>query len=294
MTSKKSDHFDKSDPHSADDDAWKNLAAGEPAFYRGAHIGEVVYAESYLHHIFVRMNPPQSTELTKISPCVKESFLLHSDEVLVGGNSIHRFDYQQRIGMFNLKSPRGNYSRRTRPNPSGTCVLLNDIGKMLFNNNHEAEKESLARGCEVIAGAFDQLMSTIQKTPEMAKKFRTHLFREFTVSEGFDIQFEHQFTDADYVYGTHLSDAVEKCIDRFAAVGPTFANIHFAEFTLLFHRDTFFEGHEEVNVSFPKTQISGDLNDLQPWKVGTSHLPTTSPLRLVGCRLCLQRTISGH
>ena len=236
------------------------------------------------------MNQPPHTNLRHIAQIENESFRLHSGEVLVSGKSIHRFRYQQFTGLFNLKSPRGNYSRRPRPNPSGTCVLLNDIGKMLFNENYEAEKKSLARGCEVVAGAFDQLMSTIQKTPELAKKFRAHLFREFTDSEGFNIHFEHPVTDAEYVYGSHLSEAVKACTERFAAVGPTFANIHFAEFTLLFHRDTF-EGHEEVNVSFSKVQISGDLSDLQPWKVGTSHLPTTSTLRLVGCRLRLQRTV---
>ena len=289
MTSNNSDHFDKSDPPSTDDEAWKSLAPGKPAFYRGAHIGEVVYAESHHQVIYVRMNQPESG-LQTIQRYRIESFLLHSGEVLVDGDSIHRFGYQQFSRMFNLKSPRGNYSRHARPNPSGTCVLLNDIGEMLFNNNHEAEKESLAKGCEVVAGAFNQLMSTIQNTPEMAKKFRTHFFREFTVSEGFNIQFEHAFTDAEYVYGTHFSDAVEKCIERFAAVGPTFANIHVAVFTLLFHRDTF-EGYKEVNVSFPKFRISRDLNDLQPWEVGTSDLPTTSPLRLVGCRLRLERTI---
>lgn len=289
-----SDHFNKSDLHHTGDDAWKSQAPWTQAMMRGAHVGEVVPIRvdrnGGMRMLSKRGRPGASGSTLNLS---KESYLLHTDVVLgVGG--IHHLGSQLDFeDAFNLQNepPAPNTPpiyRNAHHNQIGTCVLLNDVGKMMFNNNAATEAEALKTGCASIAKAFDAFMKLLQKSAADATRFRTHVFGTFGPEDAFSAAFDFNVKTQPYVYGQPLEEALNACFERFATVAPTFANAHQVEFTLRFIHETA-SGNEEVLIARSKDWLSGRLEDLTPWKLQRVEVPEETPLRLVGFRLELQR-----
>lgn len=290
-----SDQFNKSDLHHPGDDAWKSQQPWTKAMMRGAHVGEVVQIRKDTDNTLWLLSPQaaQRGGRGEKIPLGKHSFLLHTGGVCgIGGESLH--DSQLFDRAFNLidEPPNPNvppiYRGGARRRKLGTCVQLNDVGKMMFNNNAATEAEALKAGCASIAVAFDTFMILLQKSAADATRFRTHVFGTFGPEDAFSAAFDFNVKTQPYVYGQPLEEALNACFERFATVAPTFANAHQVEFTLRFIHETA-SGNEEVLIARSKDHLSGRLDDLTPWTLQRVEVPEETPLRLVGFRLELLR-----
>ena len=116
---------------------------------RGAHVGEVVPIRVDRSG-GLRLLPKKARHGANGSDLSlsKESYLLHTDVVLGVGGIHHPGSQLDFEDAFNLQNepPAPNTPpiyRNVRHSQIGTCVLLNDVGKMMFNNNAATEAEAL-------------------------------------------------------------------------------------------------------------------------------------------------------
>lgn len=276
----------KADPEFPPDSDWKNQTVGSKVYVRGALIGEVVSVRIsgptqsiMLEQVWLdqrgrrRPNPRPITESM-------DSFLLHNGKVLLKGRDIDAFDRGTYPLLF-------NFIPNSYP-ANGTCVRLNEVGKMIYNRNVDAEKREVERGCKFVASAFDHLMESVRSDPTKAAKFRTFVFGAFGPTDTVSSAFQFDVPRQPYVYGRDFHEALQTCFDRFATMGPTFANASNVEFTLRFLHETA-EGDDEVHITRMKSGLSGGLYNLTPWTLEPIPLPSQTPLRLIGYRLVLSK-----
>ena len=246
---------------------------------RGAHVGEVVQIRVNRNRELMLLSKREksgrnSGRKLKLS---EESYLVHTGDLIGAGGIQHpggRLNFEDAFNLQN-EPPAPNMPpiyRNAHYSQIGTCVLLNDVGKMMFNNNAATEAEALKTGCASIAKAFDAFMKLLQKSAADATGFRTHVFGTFGPEDAFSAAFDFIVKTQPYVYGQPLEEALNACFERFATVAPTFANAHQVEFTLRFIHETA-SGNEEVLIARSKDHLSGRLDDLTPWTLQRVKLP---------------------
>ena len=136
-----SDQFNKSDLHHPGDDAWKSQQPWTKVMMRGAHVGEVVQIRVNRNRELMLLSKRKSSRNSgRKLKLGEESYLVHTGGLIGVGGIQHpgsRFNFEDAFNLQN-EPPAPNMPsiyRNAHHSQIGTCVLLNDVGKMMFNNN---------------------------------------------------------------------------------------------------------------------------------------------------------------
>jgi len=193
------------------------------------------------------------------------------------------------------------YKERSR------CVVLNRSGKMIFNSNDEIESTALATSCEFIENSFGYCLDLIRTDPDMRNRFRTAVYGDCDDDGQFEVDFRFNFSEQNYVYGTHFLTAINTCFANMAKIVPTLGNISGCHFRLHFEHlkddiedgwaeDSKFSIDDDGNtINIRRNVIRGkDVLDLSPVQgIGMlKNIPDT-PLLLQTIRLGLSRNKSS-
>ncbi len=325
----------------ADTTDWENEGRhASNVYYRGCLIGYILELnfqrnhggnQPFAHDMQYgeeKIDSRRGFTVSKHALQAPQNELLVDITILNRGNIIGNFRdfYNASMNYLNHKSTFDNFGRRfganhhpiidhsvsvmeeikkdyTIFNEFTRCVVLNRSGKMIFNSNNEIESTALATSCEFIENSFGYCLDLIRKDPDMCNRFRTAVYGEFADEVQFEANFEFNFSEQNYVYGTHFLTAMNTCFANMAKIVPTLGKISRCSFHLQFKPLKDVVHHNTLN-KYSKFQVQGndvisiqrnvrrgrDVLDLSPVQgIGTLESIPDMPLLLQTIVLRLSR-----